>query len=154
MRLKQISLSALSAVLVSLTLVGCAGFPATDSEETSEPSVSKSPNYVFYPEGSASQNLDVFQSVLQESGAGTASFDLDLAVSSLVETGFLLESITHTPTLTNIGEPADSVSLAVSFKGECLIGQFSATWLTATITQPTVSGCLIGDFEQAILVRP
>lgn len=154
MRLKQISLSALSAVLVSLTLVGCAGFPATDSEETSEPSVSKSPNYVFYPEGSASQNLDVFQSVLQESGAGTASFDLDLAVSSLVETGFLLESITHTPTLTNIGEPADSVSLAISFKGECLIGQFSASWLTATIAQPTVSGCLIGDFEQASLVRP
>lgn len=151
MRVNKFSLSALSVLLVSVTLAGCAGIPASESEDTSETGVSEELTFVLYPDGSASQNIDTFEDILEASGAGTDVFDLDLAVRYLVETGFLIESITHTPTLTNIGEPADSVSLAISFKGECLIGQFSSTWLTTTIAQPTASGCLIGDFEQASL---
>ena len=151
MRVNKLKLSALSALLVSVTLAGCAGFSPSDPQDNSEPGISQEPTFVFYPDGSASQNIEAFEGVLKASGAGTDVFDLDLAVRNLVETGFLIESITHTPTLTNIGEPADSVSLAISFKGECLIGQFSSTWLTTTIAQPTVSGCLIGDFEQASL---
>lgn len=129
---------------------GCAASPTAtpdDSGSTNSPE----PTFLFYPEGSATQNLEVFQSVLEVNGAGTSQFELNQAIGSLVETGFEIESITHTSLLTNIGEPADSVSLAISFKGECLIGQFSKEWLTVTIAQPTASGCLIGDFEQASL---
>ena len=151
MRVNKLKLSVLSALLVSVTLAGCAEFSPSDPQGNGEPRISQEPTFVFYPDGSASQNIEAFEGVLKASGAGTDVFDLDLAVRYLVETGFLIESITHTPTLTNIGEPADSVSLAISFKGECLIGQFSSSWLTTTIAQPTVSGCLIGDFEQASL---
>jgi hypothetical protein len=151
MRVNKLKLSALSALLVSVTLAGCAEFSPSDPQDNGEPGISQEPTFVFYPDGSASQNIEAFEGVLRASGAGTDVFDLDLAVRYLVETGFLIESITHTPTLTNIGEPADSVSLAISFKGECLIGQFSSSWLTTTIAQPTASGCLIGDFEQARL---
>jgi hypothetical protein len=139
-----------AAILITSLLTGCAGSPKAtpdDSGSTSSPE----PTFLFYPEGSASQNLEVFQNVLETHGAGTSQFDLNQALRSLVATGFAVESITHTSLLTNIGEPADSVSVAIAFKGECLIGQFSNEWLTATIAQPTASGCLIGDFEQVSL---
>lgn len=142
--------AAVAALLLASVLTSCTGSPtATPSDSSS--SSSPEPSFLFYPGGSATQNLEVFQSVLEVSGAGTSQFDLNQAIKSLVETGFAIESITHTSLLTNVGEPADSVSLAIAFKGECLIGQFSKDWLTVTIAQPTASGCLIGDFEEASL---
>jgi hypothetical protein len=149
-RMRSLKLAVVGGFLISSLLTGCTGMLSPDPDESGSGSPSK-PTFVFYPDGSASQNLDVFQNVLENSGAGTSQFDLNKAITALVDTGFSIDSITHTPLLTNIGEPADSVSLAIAFKGECLIGQFSKDWLTATIAQPTASGCLIGDIEQAIL---
>jgi hypothetical protein len=149
-RVRNLTPTIATGLFIASLLTGCAGSPtATPSDSSS--SSSQEPTFLFYPEGSASQNLEVFQSVLETNGAGTSQFDLNQALRSLVETGFEIESITHTSLLTNVGEPADSVSLAIAFKGECLIGQFSKDWLTVTIAQPTASGCLIGDFEEASL---
>ena len=136
---------------LSLAVSGCASLPVTNAEDSGQPSASEGANFKFYPGGSASRNLDVFRNILEVNGAGTQSFDLRAAVSELVDTGFDIDSITHTAAKTNTGEIADSVTLAISFKGECLIGQFSKSWLTVTTAAPTASGCLIGDVEQAKL---
>jgi hypothetical protein len=44
------------------------------------------------------------------------------------------------------------VSFAVAFGGECLIAQFSTSWLTTTVAGELASGCLIGDVEKPSLV--
>jgi hypothetical protein len=149
---------ALGTILLGC-LSGCSATVATKPGEPLNPSQSQEPTatpeevFVFFPNGSASQNLPIFENLLELGGAGTEEFNLYETVSSLVEAGFSLESITHTQLYTGIGEPADSVSLAASFNGECLIGQFSKTWLLTAVAAPTVSGCLVGDFEKAKLKK-
>jgi hypothetical protein len=135
------------ALLVSGLLSAC-----TAAEDLhAEPEVSESPEFFFYPTGSAASNLPVFESVMKESGAGKPNHDLAKSIKLLGETGFSIEAITHTAVESKIGATVDSVSLAIAFKGECLIAQFSNTWLTATVAEELASGCLIGDVEKASL---
>ena len=135
------------ALVASVSLTGC----TEASETTPKPIASVEPQFTFFPSGSASQNLPVFENVLAVTGAGKQGHDLSESIALLVETGFDLETISHTPVNSKIGEPADSVSLAIEFSGECLIAQFASSWLTVTVAEPTVSGCLIGDVEKATL---
>jgi hypothetical protein len=134
-------------LVVSSGLTGCTINPQT----APVPLASIEPEFSFFPAGSASQNLPIFENVFVVTGAGKPGHDLSESVELLVETGFDLESITHTPVDSKIGEPADSVSLAIEFEGECLIAQYSSSWLRVSVTAPTVSGCLIGDVEKATL---
>jgi hypothetical protein len=135
------------ALVVSVGLTGCTVEPQT----APVPLASIEPEFSFFPTGSASQNLPIFQNILEVTGAGKSGHDLSTSIALLVETGFEIEDMTHTPVTSKIGEPADSVSLAIAFNDECLIAQFSSSWLTTTVTEPTVSGCLIGDVEKASL---
>jgi hypothetical protein len=135
------------ALIVGGLLTGC----TANSGPVAEPEVSKSPEFLFYPTGSASRNLPVFENVMQLSGAGKPNHDLARSISLLVDTGFDIATITHTAVDSKIGEPVDSVSLAVSFGGECLIAQFSSAWLTTTVANELASGCLIGDVQKASL---
>jgi hypothetical protein len=135
-------------LLMSGFITGC----TANSEPAAEPEISKSPELSFYPTGSASKNLPVFESAMQLSGAGKPNHNLAKSIALLVEMGFDIEDITHTAVDSKIGEPVDSVSLAVAFGGECLIAQFSSTWLTTTVANTLASGCLIGDVEKASLV--
>ena len=135
------------ATFLTVVLAGC----TSNSDGSPEPVASVEPEFSFFPTGSATQNLPIFENVLAVTGAGKPGHKLSDSIALLVETGFEIEDITHTPVDSKIGEPADSVSLAVAFNGECLIAQFSSSWITAVVTEPTVSGCLIGDVEQATL---
>ncbi len=134
-------------LVVSAGLTGCTIYPQT----APVPLASVEPEFSFFPAGSASQNLPIFQNALEVTGAGKPGHALSASIALLVETGFDIEDITHTPVNSKIGEPANSVSLAIAFKDECLIAQFSSSWLTTAVTEPTVSGCLIGDVENASL---
>jgi hypothetical protein len=136
------------ALLMSGFITGC----TANSEPAAEPEISKSPELSFYPTGSASKNLPVFESAMQLSGAGRPSHDITESIALLVETGFDIEAITHTVIESKIGASVDSVSLAVAFDGQCLIAQFSTSWLTTTVADELASGCLIGDVEKASLV--
>jgi len=135
------------ALVLSGLLTGC----TTAAEPKAEPEVSKTPEFFFYPTGSASSNLPVFESVMKESGAGKPNHDLAESIKSLGETGFSIEAMTHTAGESKIGASVDSVSLAIAFKGECLIAQFSDTWLTTTVAEELASGCLIGEVVKASL---
>ncbi len=139
------SLGFLLAMTASLS--GCVS--NGNSSRVAEPSVG--PTYTFFENGSASQNLPIFENVFEVTGAGAPGHDLSESIELLVKTGFDLKAITHTPVDSKIGENADSVSLAIEFDGECLIAQFSSTWLSVSVAEPTVSGCLIGDVEKAAL---
>jgi hypothetical protein len=136
------------AFATSIALTSCKAAPEPVEPEAA---ASVEPQLSFFPSGSAGQNLAVFENVLSVSGAGKPGHKLSDSITLLIETGFALEYITHTPVATKIGDPADSVSLAVEFNGNCLISQFSSSWLTTAVVEPTVSGCLIGDVEQASL---
>lgn len=144
------NVQAQKAIAIALVLggliTGC-----TTSEPISEPDVSNSPEFFFYPTGSASSNLPVFESVMKKSGAGKPNHDLAESIKLLGETGFSIEAITHTQLETMTRQPPESISLAIAFKGECLIAQFSDTWLTTTVAEELASGCLIGDVVKASL---
>jgi hypothetical protein len=145
------NIQAQKAIAIALVLGGLLTACTAAEEPTAEPPTSKSPEYFFYPTGSASSNLPVFESVMKESGAGKPNHDLAESIKLLGETGFSIESITHTAVESKIGVSVDSISLAVAFKGECLIAQFSKTWLTTTVAEELASGCLIGDVVKASL---
>jgi hypothetical protein len=156
-RSKFSSLACVTPLLLGALLAGC----TPQIQETPEPTASvtipkpsQSPKIIFIPGGTAQANLPVFEKVLEETGAGAPGHDLTATINSLVATGFSLESITHTPTISGVGQPADSVSLAIAFDNQCLIGQFSTSWLVTEVSAPTLSGCLIGDIEQASLTAP
>jgi hypothetical protein len=139
----------IALVLILIGLVsGCAATP----EPSAEPEVSKAPEFLFYPTGSASSNLPVFESVMERSGAGRPNHDIAKTIALLVETGFDVEAITHTAVESKIRASVDSVSLAVAFDGQCLVAQFSTSWLTTTVAEELASGCLIGDIEKPTLV--
>jgi hypothetical protein len=148
MRTNPIVYALSSGLIIAGLLTACtSGTPV----ESSAPLPSPSKVYVFYPNGTATQNLGIFQSILEKNGAGTTRFDLDTSIAELVETGFPLDSITHTSLKTKTQEIAESVSVAILFKEECIIGQFSNHWIVAEVVKPTLSGCLIGEFEQAVI---
>lgn len=134
-------------ILGSLLLVGCSASPIA----APEPEVSEEPVYVFYPNGSASQNLPIFEYTLKDTGAGSSRHKLQNSIKALVDAGFELESITHTAVISKTLDSVDSVSLAIDFGGKCLMAQFSNSWLSTAVSEPTVSGCLIGDVESASL---
>jgi PBP1b-binding outer membrane lipoprotein LpoB len=138
-------------IAVTLVVIGLVSGCATTPEPSAAPEVSKAPEFTFYPTGSASSNLPVFENVMEVSGAGKPNHDISKSIELLVETGFDIEAITHTAVESKIGASVDSVSLAVAFGGECLIAQFSTSWLTTTVADELASGCLIGDVEKASL---
>jgi len=145
-RNKPIKKATAIALVLSAVLSGCSA-----SELVSDPEASKPPQYYFFPNGSAKMNLPVFENALEVSGAGKPNHDLAESIKLLGETGFSIEAITHTAVESKIGASVDSVSLAIAFKGECLIAQFSNTWLTTTVADELASGCLIGDVVKASL---
>ena len=145
------NIQAQKAIAIALVLGGLITGCTAATEPNAEPEVSKSPEFFYYPTGSASSNLPVFESVMKESGAGKPNHDLAESIKLLGETGFSIEAITHTQLQTMTRQPPESVSLAIAFKGECLIAQFSDTWLTTTVAKELASGCLIGEVVKASL---
>lgn len=145
------NIQAQKVIAIALVLGGFVTGCTAATEPNAKPEVSKSPEFFFYPTGSASSNLPVFESVMKESGAGKPNHDLAESIKLLGETGFSIEAITHTQLETMTRQQPESVSLAIAFKGECLIAQFSDTWLTTIVAKELASGCLIGDVVKASL---
>jgi hypothetical protein len=138
--------------LALLALTACSSNPQTDPTPTPTPKPSPAPIKSVAPTldvtGSASKNLVVFENALTAAGAGTAGHSVADSISALVQAGFPIGAISYTSETSKIGEPSDSISLAVEFNGECLIGQFSQSWLATIVAPITDSGCLIGDVEK------
>ena len=105
---------------------------------------------VFDSDGSAHDNLAFFESVMVAAGAGSGISSSDSPIERLIAAGFSAASITHTQNATARQFPVDSISIAVEFDGQCLIGQYSTTWVTSGVNALLPTGeCLIGDVTRA-----
>ena len=104
--------------------------------------------YELSPEGSAEDNLPFFAQVLEKAGAGAPGSELTTILEALTTAGFDPATISHTAASSKIELPVDSISLAVTVKEQCLIGQFSTTWLETQVAPLTPTGCLIGDIVE------
>ena len=102
----------------------------------------------FFPDLAAASNLPYFEQTLSAAGAGSQRIDGSAVVDALVDAGFDSAAIDRTPDQSLIALPADSVSVAVEFAGECLIGQYSTTWLSVDVA-PLLpdGGCLVHETE-------
>ena len=147
---------AVTLAVGSLLITSC---QATQQPLEEEPPVSQGPEsppvsvveeavYEFIPEGSAEDNLPFFAQVLEKAGAGAPGSELTTILEALTTAGFDPATISHTAASSKIELPADSISLAVTVKEQCLIGQFSTTWLETQVAPLTPTGCLIGDIVE------
>ena len=104
---------------------------------------------VFDPDASAEENLAFFEDTLVTSGAGSGITTSDAPIAKLVEAGFSSDSITYTLDATKRQFAADSISIAIEFAGQCLIGQYSTTWVSTGVGDVLPTGeCLIGEVNR------
>tara|TARA_B110000503_G_scaffold62211_1_gene98590 strand:- start:1221 stop:1721 length:501 start_codon:yes stop_codon:yes gene_type:complete len=153
-----------AASLFSVILSGCAALssaselwsPEGQSSEPEnsqpisavEPRVAEIP-VVFDPDASAEDNLAFFKNTIVASGAGSGITSIDAPIAKLVEAGFSSDSITFTPEATKRQFAADSISIAIEFAGQCLIGQYSPTWVSTAVADVLPTGeCLIGEVNR------
>ena len=147
---------AVTLAVGSMLITSC---QATQQPLEEEPPVSQGPEappvsvveeavYELSPEGSAEDNLPFFTQVLENSGAGAPGSEFATILEALKAAGFDPDAISHTVASSKIELPVDSLSIAVSIKDQCLIGQFSNTWLETQVAPLTPTGCLIGDIVE------
>ncbi len=117
-----------------------------DPDESVEPEAVAPPE--FYPNLPAATNLPYFELTLAESGAGVLPVSAEEITQALVGAGFQAADIEMTPENSLIALPADSVSVAVAFAGECLVGQYTDEWLAVDVVAPLPDGrCLVLERE-------
>ena len=151
----------LAAVTTLSVLAGCTGpmdtSPPADTgpgvnevqperNESVEPEAVAPPE--FYPDLPAATNLPYFEHTLAESGAGVLPVSAEDITQALIGAGFQAADIEMTPEKSLIALPADSVSVAVAFAGECLVGQYTDEWLAVDVVAPLPDGrCLVLERE-------
>jgi hypothetical protein len=115
-----------------------------DPDESAEPEAPPE----FFPDLPAATNLPYFEHTLVASGAGAGRVSREELVDALVGAGFSATDIEKTPENSLIALPADSVSVAVAFAGECLVGQYTDEWLAVNVVAPLPDGrCLVLEPE-------
>lgn len=114
---------------LALALTGCA--PSTPAP-TPTPTVSLTPTATptptpagpeLVPDGTATQNLPFFASIVAQVAAGPQSTQGRAYVDALTVAGFEKSAMEVTQDLTTVGNQADSIQFSVKWKGECLVGQ-------------------------------
>jgi hypothetical protein len=100
----------------------------------------------FSLEATPEMNLIVFTEALRAANAGIGRIELEPALEALDAAGVPRELIAHTAWASKVQFPVDSLSISVDLGENCLIGQYSTTWLETSITPKLSPGtCLIGD---------
>lgn len=141
-----------------LLLAGCTAAPTPSSTPTSTPTSTpdpassdatptptSTPGPTIHPGDSAAANKDFFDLVNQDFYTAHGMSDGRSIIDNLVAAGFRKQDMSVTADATAIGLPVDSIVFAVRVKGECLVGQFSATGYHGEIAPLLgTGGCLIG----------
>lgn len=144
-------------VSVAFLLSACGASPEpVDTEQSTEPTelepivedVVEDQAAQFLPDEDASANQAYFEQVLAEAGAGQLKVSGPDVIQALIDAGFPQDDIDITPDTSLIALPADSVGVAVSWKGQCLIGQYTDQWLATDVAAPVADGsCLVHEVE-------
>jgi len=140
------------ALAFGVVLVGCAGEPMPTPTPSSSRSSSPTPEPtktaavpVFRPNGSAAANQQYFDYINRTLAINQGMSSGRVIVDTLVAAGFTKADMEVTDDTTAINIPVDAIQVAVRFKGECLIGQFSPAGYTGILAPMLGTGtCLIG----------
>lgn len=145
-----------AATAAVLTLLGCApagpsGAPTGSSTASASPSApaSATPTAAptLLPDGTAAENLAYFDSIAGSVLAADPAAGGEAFVNGLIAAGFNKADMEVGFDRTTVDLAADSVSWAVRFNGECLIGQFgpASGGYHSLVTPILPSGsCLVG----------
>lgn len=135
--------------VVSHYTSGAAETPPTSvNEEASPPARVEEPVIEvpmrFSPDMSAEEARPVMEVVLGAAFAGDGRIDRERALQALIGAGFPEGTIESTDENSQVKLPVDSLSIAVAINGECVVGQFSKTWLVVEVEAMFDDGsCLI-----------
>jgi len=100
------------------------------------------------PDADASANQAYFEQVLAGAGAGQLKVAGPDVIQALIDAGFPEDDIDITPDASLIALPADSVAVAIFWKEQCLIGQYTDQWLATDVAPPVADGsCLVHEVE-------
>lgn len=137
------------SALVALGLSGCGASPVsgpTGSATSSSAMPTIAPT--LSPMGTANDNIAYFRAVVE---AATKTQGLNASTEKLARTlaakGFSAKGIEYTDNATAVGMKPDSVTVAVEFKGQCLIAQYgpSIKGIAVSVLPVLASGgCLLG----------
>ena len=104
----------------------------------------------FFPEGSATDNLPYFTSVLRDYAAGEEPAMGVPLVNAVTASGFSKEAMQVSFDQSKTGLAADSIYVSVQIGAECLVGQLVAAdresvAVVAPAIGPEQNVCLIGN---------
>jgi hypothetical protein len=141
-------------LVTALTLVACAPVdnrptPTQTLTGTPTPTLTPAetpiPDPELVPGGTAGQNRPYFDFVLStlvEASPEPASLEI---VDTLEAAGFERAAMAVTPEKTRVGDPADSILVAVIVSGQCLLGQIAEEAVTTELAGLLGTGkCLVG----------
>ena len=146
-----------ACLVLGLGLAGCSAAPVDRAEPTQTESATASPTPTeaappaLVPEGTATENLPYFDSVITAALAADPNVAGRSYIDALVAAGFDKTMMEVTADTTTKGEPADSIQFSVSIAGECLIGQNGpSTGGYHSVVAPLLATgtCLVGATRQ------
>lgn len=145
------AVTALVAV-IGLGLVACAPepepSPVVSQTATAEPSPAPEAP-ILQPDGTAEDNLPIFQTVTEQVWAASGSSSGQAFVDALVAAGFEKSAMQVTEDLTTVGNAVESLQFSVRWgEAECLVGQVGPSTgapVTMVMDQLAEGRCLVGN---------
>ena len=141
-------------VLAGLGLAGCAPEPALTPTASPTETVTSSPSPtpdapVFHPDGTAEENLPIFEAVTAQVWAASGSSSGRAYIDALVAAGFDKSAMQVTQDLTTVGHAAESMQFSVRWgETQCLVGQVGPSTgdpVTLVMDQLAEGRCLVGN---------
>ncbi|WP_156759617.1 DUF6993 domain-containing protein [Microbacterium karelineae] len=144
------------ALLAVASLVACApetgeAEPTPDAAPTATPTPSETPApepVKFSPDGSAEDNLPVFQQAIERAWASDGRAQGRTYVDMLAEVGFDISEMQVSKDLSTVGNAAETMMVSVRWSDSaCLVGQFGPDTPepVATVLEPVDGVCLPGE---------
>lgn len=140
------------STVVALALAGCINgepmpvpTPSGSASASSSPTPAPRPDPKLHPDGTAAANKQFFDFVNKNFNATHGMSDGRSIIDNLVANGFIKSDMEVTYDTTALDIPVDSIVFSVRIKGECLIGQFSASGYSSLQAPLLGTGtCLVG----------
>ena len=136
--------------LVGLVVSACTPEPAaTPTPTATESTPPDEAGPVIVPDGTAEDNLPLFEAVTAQVWAASGSDSGRAYVDALTAAGFDKSMMQVTHDLSTVGHPAESLQFSVRWgDAECLVGQVGPSTgdpVTAVMDQLAEGRCLIGS---------
>ncbi|MCD7100829.1 DUF6993 domain-containing protein [Pseudoclavibacter sp. 13-3] len=133
---------ALTGLLTVVALAACAQTDDGPGPSTPAPAPSAA---AWAPGGTAEQNLPAFQALLQPLTKDDKVPTTQSVVDAVHSVGVTSDQMQVTPDHTPKDLDADSLSISVKIKEQCLVGQYHRGRFEAVVAEPINGACLVGS---------